>query len=343
MISRRSLIKSVGAGTVGAAVTDPAGVFAKEKPLSQKYTGPTEMPTNVTLLSMHNDDGTDTLGVKIGADVIDVRRASKLLNIDAPQTLDQLLQEGSAAQLDKLIAAAKNSPKAKPAILAESTISYGRLFSNPGKIICVGLNYRRHAKEVNMPEPKQPILFSKYKNSIAAHNCTIMLPPKDISYKMDYETELLVVIGKKARNVSEADAAKYIAGYCTANDFSARDLQLETGGQWMIGKTLDDFAPIGPYFVSADLVGDPHDLKLETIVNGEVRQSWKTDDFIFNCYQVVAYISKHWTLEPGDIIFTGTPHGVIQGMPKEKQVWLKAGDKIESRIEKLGALKFTLA
>lgn len=301
------------------------------------------MPTNVTLLSMRNDDGTETLGVKIGDNVIDVRHAAKLLTIDAPLTLDQLLQEGRAAQLNTLIAAVQSSPKAKPAIVAESTISYGRLFTNPGKIICVGLNYRRHAKEVNMPEPKQPILFSKYNNSLSAHNCTIVLPPKDVSYKMDYETELLIVMGKQARNVSVADAATYVAGYCTANDFSARDLQLETGGQWMIGKTLDGFAPIGPYFVSADLVGDPHTLKLETYVNGEVRQSWKTDDFIFNCYQVIAYVSKHWTLEPGDIIFTGTPHGVIQGMPKEKQVWLKAGDKIESRIEKLGTLKFTLA
>ncbi len=150
------------------------------------------------------------------------------------------------------------------------------------------------------------------------------------------------MIGKKARNISEADAPKYIAGYCTSHDFSARDLQLERGGQWMIGKTLDNFAPIGPYFVSADIVGDPHKLKLETYVNGEVRQSWNTDDFIFNCYQVVAYISKHWELSPGDIIFTGTPHGVIAGKPKDQQVWLKAGDQIESRIEKLGTLKFKL-
>ena len=111
----------------------------------------------------------------------------------------------------------------------------------------------------------------------------------------------------------------------------------------MIGKTLDSFGPIGPYFVSSDIVGDPHKLKLETYVNGEVRQSWNTDDLIYNCYQVVAYTSKHWALEPGDIIFTGTPHGVIGGMPKDKQVWLKAGDQLESRIEKLGSLKFKLA
>jgi 2-keto-4-pentenoate hydratase/2-oxohepta-3-ene-1,7-dioic acid hydratase in catechol pathway len=170
------------------------------------------------------------------------------------------------------------------------------------------------------------------------------LPPKDISIKFDYETELLIVIGKACRNVAEADALNYIAGYCTSNDFSSRDLQLELpAGQWMIGKTLDDFAPIGPYFVSADQVGDPNKLKIETRVNGELRQSSNTADFIFNTQQIVAYISKHWTLEPGDIIFTGTPQGVIAGKPKDKQVWLKAGDEIVSSIEKLGDLKFRLA
>ena len=111
----------------------------------------------------------------------------------------------------------------------------------------------------------------------------------------------------------------------------------------MIGKTLDNFAPIGPYFVSSDVVGDPHKLKLQTFVNGEVRQDWSTDDFIFNCYEVVSFISRLWSLEPGDIILTGTPQGVILGYPKDKQVWLKAGDEIESRIEKLGSLKFKLA
>lgn len=308
-----------------------------------KYNGPHEMPSSLTLLAMKNADGTETLGVKTDDGVIDVRHAAKALAMPAPMTLEDLLREGSARQIHALVAAALASPKAKSSIVAESTITYGRLFTNPGKIICVGLNYKHHAQEVGMPIPKQPVLFNKYNNSLAAHNCTIKLPPSEISYMFDYETELLIVMGKTAHNISEADAPNYIAGYCTSHDFSARDLQLETGGQWMIGKTLDDFAPIGPYFVSADRVGDPHKLKLETTVNGEVRQSWNTDDFIFNCYQVVAYISRHWPLEPGDIIFTGTPHGVILGKPKDQQVWLKAGDKIESTIEKLGTLKFSLA
>lgn len=343
MTSRRSFLKTAGVASASIAVASASGtpVVAAEK--QKRFEGPREMPRNATLLSIRNADGTETLGVKIADGVIDVRKASRLLGLAAPQTLEELLKEGNAKGLDKLVAAARTSPKAKPAIVSESSITYGRLFTNPSKIVCVGLNYRRHAKEVGMKEPSVPILFNKYNNSLAANNCTIKLPPKEVAFKFDYETELLIVIGKAARNVSEADALNYVAGYCTSNDFSARDLQLELpASQWMIGKTLDDFAPIGPYFVSADLVGDPNNLKIETKVNGEVRQSWSTNDFIFNTQQMVSYISKFWTLEPGDIIFTGTPQGVIAGYPKDKQVWLKAGDEIVSSIEKLGDLKFKL-
>jgi 2-keto-4-pentenoate hydratase/2-oxohepta-3-ene-1,7-dioic acid hydratase in catechol pathway len=291
----------------------------------------------------HVPDGTETLGIRTGSAVIDVQVASRLLGIATPLTLEELLRKGNAAGLADIVAAS-GSIKAKPALLDESSITYGRLFTNPGKIICVGLNYKRHAQEIGMQEPRVPPLFNKYNNALTAHNCTINLPPREIAFKFDYETEMLIVIGKAARNVSEANALSHVAGYCTANDFSARDLQLELpSNQWMIGKTLDKFAPVGPYFVSADLVGDPNNLKIETRVNGEVRQSSSTSDFIFNTQQIIAYISKHWTLEPGDIIFTGTPQGVILGYPKDKQVWLKAGDKIVSSIEKLGDLKFKLA
>ena len=345
MSTRRSFLKTAGAMGVGIAAAAPASAArARFRPeTTVKFKGPHEMPRKATLLSMKNADGTETLGVLTENGVIDVREAAALLRIAAPLTLEELLKVGNAAALDRLVAAAK-SPKGRPAVVSAASITHGRLFTNPGKIICVGLNYRRHAQEIGMAAPKVPILFNKYNNSLAAHNCTIKLPPRDVAYKFDYETELLIVIGKPARNVSEADALNYVAGYCTSNDFSARDLQLELpAAQWMIGKTLDDFAPIGPYFVSADLVGDPNKLKLETRVNGEVRQSWNTDDFIFNCQQMIAYISRFWTLEPGDIIFTGTPQGVIAGKPKEQQVWLKAGDEIVSAIEKLGELKFKLA
>jgi len=313
MITRRTLLQTAGAGAIGTAAL-PAGAASVD---SAKYSGPLDMPQNVTLLSIRNSDCTETLGVKLDGGVLDVRAAAKSLKLSAPADLDQLLQERRGPELTKLIEAAR---KTKTPLLTEASITYGKLFSRPGKIICVGLNYRRHAEEVGMAFPKAPVLFSKFDNALAPHNVTIKLPPREISYKFDYETELLIVMGKRAHNVSEDEALSHVAGYCTSNDFSARDLQLETGGQWLIGKTLDDFAPIGPYFVSADQVPNPNDLKLQTTVNGEIRQDWSTNDFIFNCQQMVSYISKHWPLEPGDIIFTGTPQGVILGKPKDQQV-----------------------
>lgn len=344
MITRRTFLTGATAVTAAVAFGIPkqANGDANAELSMTKYSGAHEMPKGVTLLSIAQPDGAETLGIKTGSSVIDVRAASRLLGIPAPLTMEELLREGNSASLTK-IAASSGSAKIKPALLDEAGITYGRLFTSPGKIVCVGLNYRRHALEIGVPPPRVPPLFNKYNNALAAHNCTITLPPKDVSYKFDYETEMLIVMGKTARNVPEPEALNYIAGYCTANDFSARDLQLELpASQWMIGKTLDKFAPIGPYFVSADLIENPNNLKIETFVNGEVRQSWNTNDFICNTQQMIAYISKHWTLEPGDIIFTGTPHGVILGYPKDKQVWLKAGDEIVSRIEKLGELKFRL-
>ena len=152
-------------------------------------------------------------------------------------------------------------------------------------------------------------------------------------------------MGKIARDVSEAEALNYVFGYATGNDFSARDLQLRDGrqgSQFMIGKTPDGFMPIGPYLVGADIVGDPQNLAIECRVNGEQRQSSNTSDMVFNCKQLVSYASRYFTLKPGDIIFTGTPEGVIAGKKKEEQVWLKAGDKLVTSIEKLGDLEFTL-
>jgi 2-keto-4-pentenoate hydratase/2-oxohepta-3-ene-1,7-dioic acid hydratase in catechol pathway len=344
MTSRRSFLKTAGVVTAGLGAASTSASTEKMA-TGKKYDGPHEMPTNVTLLSIQNADGSETLGVKLDhGTVLDVRKASHLLGIAAPVTLEELLRGGNARGLDKLVAAAKTSPKAKAARVNESDITFGRLFTNPGKIVCIGLNYRAHIEETNEKLPSVPILFNKYNNALAAHNCTIKLPPRDVAYKFDYETELLIVMGKKARNVSEADALNYVAGYCTSHDFSARDLQWETPNvQWMIGKTLDSFGPIGPYFVSADLVGDPNNLKIETHVNGEERQSSNTSFMIFNPQKLIAYITKMWTLEPGDIIWSGTPQGVIYGYPKEKQVWLRAGDEIKSSIEKLGELKFKLA
>ena len=156
--------------------------------------------------------------------------------------------------------------------------------------------------------------------------------------RFDYEAELVIVIGKTARNVSEADAPGVIFGYCTGNDFSARDLQARS---ILLGKSLDGAAPVGPWLVTSDLA-DGDNLKIECRVNGQVRQSSTTSDMVFNCKQLVSYASRYMTLKPGDIIFTGTPEGVISGYPKDKQVWLKPGDKLTTTIGNLGTLAFTL-
>jgi 2-keto-4-pentenoate hydratase/2-oxohepta-3-ene-1,7-dioic acid hydratase in catechol pathway len=291
------------------------------------------------LLNIRRDDSYH-LGVKTNQGILDVPEASKLLRLGAPATTDQMLQEETGAAVNALVEAALKSKTAQKAFLKEERIEYGPAVTRPEKIVCVGLNYRRHAAEIGASVPKQPVLFNKYNNALNYHGGTIKLPV-DAAKKFDYEVELVMVIGKQAKNVTEADALTYVAGYCTGNDFTARDLQLETGGQWMVGKTPDQFAPLGPYLVTADQI-DPDNLKLECRANGETRQSSNTSDMIFNTRQIIAYISRVITLKPGDIIFTGTPQGVIQGMPKDKQVWLKPGDKIACSLEKLGELKFDL-
>jgi 2-keto-4-pentenoate hydratase/2-oxohepta-3-ene-1,7-dioic acid hydratase in catechol pathway len=225
--------------------------------------------------------------------------------------------------------------------LAEDAVTYGPCVTNPEKIICVGLNYRKHAAETGNPVPALPILFNKFNSALLGHGGVIKVS-QEAAEKFDYEVELVIVMGKVARNVSQADALSYVFGYCTGNDFTARDLQSRSS-QWMLGKALDNSAPIGPFLVPADQVPDPNALRIECRVNGEVRQSSNTADMVFNCASLISYISKHFTLKPGDLIFTGTPEGVISGYPKDKQVWLKAGDKVTSTIERLGDLQFTLA
>jgi 2-keto-4-pentenoate hydratase/2-oxohepta-3-ene-1,7-dioic acid hydratase in catechol pathway len=242
--------------------------------------------------------------------------------------------------VNALVDAAMKSNAVKAAFLKEDGIEYGPVVTHPEKIVCVGLNYRKHAVEVGQPIPKEPVLFSKFNTTLNRHNGTVKLPV-NVAKKFDYEVELVIVIGKEAHNIAEADALSCVAGYCTGNDFTARDLQYETGGQWLIGKTPDQFAPLGPYMVTADQI-DPDNLKLECRVNGETRQSSNTSDMIANTRHMISYISRHITLRPGDIIFTGTPEGVIQGKPKDQQVWLKPGDKIACSLEKLGELKFEL-
>jgi 2-keto-4-pentenoate hydratase/2-oxohepta-3-ene-1,7-dioic acid hydratase in catechol pathway len=286
-------------------------------------------------------NGDTRLAVKTEKGILDIPEAAKLLRLHAPRDMDDLLQNEDGPSLNALVEAATKSSAARSAWIKEDSIEYAPLVTRPEKIVCVGLNYRKHAQEIGAPIPKAPVLFSKFNVALNRHNGSIKLPV-EVAKKFDYEVELVIVIGKEAHNIAEADALSCVAGYCTGNDFTARDLQLETGGQWLIGKTPDQFAPLGPYLVTADQI-NPDNLKLECRVNGETRQSSNTNDFIFNTRQMISYISKHITLRAGDIIFTGTPEGVIQGKPKDQQVWLKAGDKIACSLEKLGELKFDLA
>jgi 2-keto-4-pentenoate hydratase/2-oxohepta-3-ene-1,7-dioic acid hydratase in catechol pathway len=300
---------------------------------------PRGLAHGLTLLTMRRN-GECRLAVKTDKGILDVPQAAGLLHMHGPATMDDLLQNEDGPSLNALVSAALESSAVHPAFVNEGSIEYGPVVTRPEKIVCVGLNYRRHAKEVNMAIPNQPVLFNKYNNALSSHRSTIELPV-EVARKFDYETELVIVVGRNAKNISEADALSYVAGYCTGNDFSARDLQFDTGGQWMVGKTLDQFAPLGPYLVTADQV-NPDQLNIECRVNGETRQASNTEDFIFSSAQIVSYISRHMMLKAGDIIFTGTPEGVILGCPKDEQIWLKAGDRIACSVEKLGELQFEL-
>jgi len=333
--NRRTFLR--GAGMVGAmaAIGD---VPAQAPPLDSSNVA-RGMAHGLTLLTMRHQ-GEYRLGVKTDKGVLDVNRAAELLNMQVPGTMDDLLQHEDGPRLNALVNVVFKSAAAQKAFVKAETVEYGPVVTRPEKIVCVGLNYRKHAEEIGAPVPKQPVLFNKYNVALNHHNGTVKLPV-EFAKKFDYEVELVMVMGKLAKNVAEADALSYVAGYCTGNDFTARDLQMETGGQWMIGKTPDQFAPLGPYLVTADQV-DPDNLKIECRVNGETRQSSHTSDFIFNSRQMISYISRYITLKPGDIIFTGTPQGVIMGRPKDQQVWLKPGDKIACSLEKLGELKFEL-
>lgn len=223
----------------------------------------------------------------------------------------------------------------KDSTVPEEDVEFLPCVPFPGKIICVGKNYREHAAETNSSVPETPILFSKFGNSIAANREKIPVPFEGAH--LDYEGELGIMIGSVASHVSEDEALDHVFGYFTADDVSERSLQFITS-QWLMGKTLDKFCPIGPYLVTSGEVADPDSLHLETRVNGELCQNANTSEMIFSCRQIISYASKYLPLLPGDIILTGTPSGVILGKPKESQVWLKSGDEVTISIEKVGTL-----
>ncbi|OXM84214.1 fumarylacetoacetate hydrolase family protein [Paenibacillus rigui] len=288
-------------------------------------------------------NGQQQLGVKTEQGVVHI--ASALQTVPAagasvPQDVHEVIDGGAAAisalqaYVEQALSAAEGN--AAGYLLNESDLTLAPCVTRPNKIICVGLNYRKHAEETNAPIPQFPILFNKFNNTLTGHGAEVPLPVK-VTSKVDYEAELVIVIGKEAKYVDKANALDYVFGYCNVNDLSARDLQMRTH-QWLLGKSCDGFSPLGPYLVTADEVGNPNDLGIRCIVNGEVRQSSNTSDMIFHCDEIVCYISQHMTLVPGDIILTGTPEGVVLGLPEDKQIYLKDGDIVTIEIEKLGSL-----
>ncbi|BBH18947.1 hypothetical protein Back11_02920 [Paenibacillus baekrokdamisoli] len=283
-------------------------------------------------------EGRYALGVQTEAGIIDIELAIQAKPAQAvlPTTIMEVI-EGGESKLEALSSyvSSLSTEGNEEYLLDETNVEWGPCVTNPNKIICVGLNYRKHAEETNAKIPDYPILFNKFNNTLTAHNKEIVVPK--VTDKLDYEAELVIVIGKKTKNVAKEQALSHVFGYCNVNDLSARDLQLRTN-QWLLGKTCDDFSPLGPYLVTADEVGNPNNLSIKSTVNGEVRQSSNTSDMIFHCDEIVSYISQHMTLVPGDIILTGTPEGVVLGYPEDQQVYLKPGDEVTIEIEKLGSL-----
>ena len=259
----------------------------------------------------------------------------KFLNLNAadsslPETLQEVLalENGLARARDAYISALENQQWVNGQLLAP--------IARPGKVICIGLNYRDHAEETGAEIPSEPVCFCKFSSSVIGPEQPIRLP--QVATKVDYEAELVVVIGKAGKNIAESDALEYVAGYANGHDVSARDWQIgRPGGQWLLGKTPDTFAPIGPWLVTADEVPNPHQLSIELRLNGEVMQQSTTAEFIFTVQQLIAHLSQLVTLEPGDVIFTGTPPGV--GMARDPQVFLQPGDVVEVEVAGLGVLR----
>jgi 2-keto-4-pentenoate hydratase/2-oxohepta-3-ene-1,7-dioic acid hydratase in catechol pathway len=343
--SRRSFLKKMGAGGAFAAAPAVLAAAGPDQERDRAEGGAEEaqgmLPEGLTLCTLKRG-GEWGLGVKTARGILDVEAASDHFDIDGePESVDELLKEGGGEALQEVIEAALAAKHPRPFFLAEEDVIFGPAVTDPEKIVMVGLNYRRHAAEIGMALPTSPVLFNKFNNALLGHDRTLRLPTK-VAKQFDYEVELVIVIGRTARDVSEAEALSYVAGYCTGNDFSARDLQRRTS-QIMLGKIGDGFAPLGPWLVSADQVPDPNALDLWCDVNGERRQSSNTRDMVFNCAQLISYCSGLMTLKPGDLIYTGTPEGVVLGKPETEQVWLKAGDRVSCGIEKLGELRFDLA
>ena len=242
---------------------------------------------------------------------------------------------GEAVSVDALDKIRAVDIESLPIIKAD--VRLGSCVASVPNFYCIGLNYARHAAETGMAPPSEPIIFSKATSALSGPFDPVVIPKNSV--KADWEVELGVVIGKRAEHVSVEDALSYVAGYCTINDMSEREFQIEMGGQWIKGKSAPTFGPTGPYLVSADEVPNPQDLALKLSLNGEVQQDSSTSDMIFSVAEIISYMSRFMALVPGDIIATGTPEGV--GMGQNPQRFLKDGDVMNLEIQGLGSQEQT--
>lgn len=270
------------------------------------------------------------LGIVTEKGIVDVAAEARRRGVPAPVTMLEAIQDGDTAM------ATLRELAREPVCFTDAPIA--PVVTGGEKILCIGLNYRQHAKECNLPLPSAPVLFNKFSNSLAADGDAISLMPEYREY--DYEAELVAIIGKPCRNVTAAEAREYVFGYTCGNDLSTRDLQFARSNQWLLSKTLDGFAPIGPCVVTAEEI-DPDHLNISSRVNGQLRQNSNTSDMIFSTAQIIADLSHHFDLMPGDMIFTGTPQGVMHGYPADQKDWLKPGDRVEVTIQGIGTLHNT--
>lgn len=235
--------------------------------------------------------------------------------------------------LARLAAWVETNADTCPKVPAEARL--GSCIARPSKIVCIGLNYAKHAEETNAPIPKEPIIFFKSTTALCGPYDNVIIPKNSV--KTDWEVELAIVIGKKASYVTEEEAMDYVAGYALHNDYSEREFQIERGGQWVKGKSCDTFAPLGPFMATKDEIEEPNKLPLWLTVNGEKLQNSNTDDMIFKVPFLIHYLSQFMTLLPGDVISTGTPFGVGLGFKPPR--YLNAGDVVELGIDGLGTQK----
>jgi len=277
------------------------------------------------LVAYQSERGPRVAGVRDGG-YVDLNRADPRV----PSSIKELLARGPAG-----LAGARAALEAGEA-MAPGELELLPPVPGPEKVICVGVNYADHARESGMEPPAEPVIFSKFPSAVIADGDPIVLPR--LSDAVDYEAELVVVIGLGGRHIPKEKAREHVAGYCSGNDVSARDWQLhKPAGQWLLGKTFDTFAPFGPALVTADEIDDPGNLGIRLRLNGRTMQDSNTDQLIFPVEELIAYVSGVSTLAPGDLIFTGTPPGV--GMARNPPVLLKPGDTVEVEIDRVGVLR----